>query len=447
MLYTMIEAEALIYKSYLRAIGNIQETDDSKVKKIKLTRRLFDLLDSPDLGQRFVLVTGSKGKGSTSRFISSLLGHLGFKVGLFTSPHLVNFNERIRINGKAISDDDFIRLSKKLEKPFEMIEMKLAPDEYQGPIGLSLAIAALYFKENQTDINVIECGRGGEFDDTNILSNEWAVITPIMEEHLPNLGPTIEHIITHKLGIVKAETKFIYISQQADILAKIEAELRKKFVENVSYYGRDFYSKNISLHAAGTVFDVKTSKERYQQIALPLLGGFNAINVATAIKVCEDIINAPISPIILKNCFQTIQWPGRCEIVSRNPTVIVDGAINERSAKYVQELLASIPGKKIVSIVGIPANKDYKGVIKVLSQFSSKIIVTKPDISHLDFPSDATTFAQSIINNSLETNLLNEAVEIAKKEHAVDIIVIVGTQTLIANAKRIWNHNLMDIGL
>ncbi|MFN7251651.1 MAG: bifunctional folylpolyglutamate synthase/dihydrofolate synthase [Anaerobacillus sp.] len=447
MLYTMIEAEALIYKSYLRAIGNIQETDDSKVKKIKLTRQLFDLLDSPDLGQRFVLVTGSKGKGSISRFISSLLGHLGFKVGLFTSPHLVNFNERIRINGKAISDDDFIRLSKKLEKPFEMIEMKLALDEYQGPIGLSLAIAALYFKENQTDINVIECGRGGEFDDTNILSNEWAVITPIMEEHLPNLGPTIEHIITHKLGIVKAQTKFVYISQQADILAKIEAELRKKFVENVSYYGRDFYSENISLHAAGTIFDVKTSKERYQQIALPLLGGFNAINGATAIKVCEDIINAPISPIILKNCFQTIRWPGRCEIVSRNPTVIVDGAINERSAKYVQELLASIPGKKIVSIVGIPANKDYKGVIKVLSEFSSKIIVTKPDISHLKFPSDAAIYAQTFLQNSLETDLLVEAVEIAKKEHAVDIIVIIGTQTLIANAKRIWNHSLMDIGL
>jgi dihydrofolate synthase / folylpolyglutamate synthase len=447
MLNTMIEAEELIYKSYLRAIGNIEETDDSKVKKIKLTRQLFDLLDSPDLGQRYILVTGSKGKGSTSRFISSLLGHLGFKVGLFTSPHLVNFNERIRINGKAISDDDFIRLSNKLEKPFTMIEKKLAPDEYQGPIGLSLAIAALYFKENQTDINVIECGRGGEFDDTNILSNEWAVITPIMEEHLPNLGPTIEDIITHKLGIVKGPTKFVYISQQSDILPIVDAQLRKKIVDNISYYGRDFYAEDISLDAAGTGFDVRTPKESYQKIKLPLLGGFNAINVATSIKVCEDIIKRPISPTILKNCFQTIQWPGRCEIVSRHPTVIIDGAINEKSAKYVQQLLGSIPGKKIVSIVGIPANKDYKGVIKVLSEFSSKIVITKPDISHLKFPSDAVIYAQTFLKNSLETDLLVEAVEIAKKEHAVDIIVIVGTQTLIANAKRIWNHSLMDIGL
>ena len=446
MLTSMREAEDLIYQSYLRAVRNIKETDDSKVKKIELTRQLFQLLHSPDTGQKFILVTGSKGKGSTSRFISSLLAHLGLKVGLFTSPHLVHFNERIRINGKAISDHDFIRLSNKVLKPFNMIEAQLSSDEYQGPIGISLAIATLYFKENNTDINVIECGRGGEFDDTNILANEWAVITPIMAEHVPHLGPTIDHIISHKLGIIKPSTQSVYISEQYENVPKVEAKIRAKEVSRVSYYGKNFVAKNISLHSGGTIFDVETDYDLYPQLNLPLLGGFQAVNIATAIKVCEDIIEKKMSYTTLKECFGSIQWPGRCEIIDHHPTVILDGAINEKSARFVQEVLERIGGKQIVSIVGVPADKDYKGVINVLSEFSSKIIITKPDISHLAFPEDAINYAQSLLSNSVETNVLKEAVALAKQEPTVDIILIVGTQTLIANAKRLWNHSLMDIG-
>ncbi len=442
----MKEAENLIYRSYLRAIGNINETADAKVKNIDLTRQLFELLNSPDSEQKFILVTGSKGKGSTSRFISSLLTHLGFKVGLFTSPHLVHFNERIRINGKAISDQDFIRLSNKVLKPFNTIETQLSSDEYQGPIGVSLAIATLYFKEKNTDINVIECGRGGEFDDTNILRNEWAVITPIMTEHLPQLGPTIDDIISHKLGIIKPTTKSVYVSEQYENLPNVKMKMSTKEISQISYYGMNFVAKNISLHSGGTIFDVETEYNLYPQLNLPLLGSFQAVNIATAIKVCEDIIRKKLNYSTLKQCFASIQWPGRCEIIDHHPTIILDGAINEKSAKFVQEVLEKIGGKQIVSIIGVPTDKDYRGVIKVLSEFSNKLIITKPDISHLAFPDDAINYAQSLLSNSVETNVLAEAVALTKQEPNVDIILIVGTQTLIANAKRLWNHSLMDLG-
>lgn len=440
----MKEAEDLIYKSYLRAIDNINETDDALVKKPNLTRELFNLLNDPDTGQKFILVTGSKGKGSTARCISSLLGYLGFKVGLFTSPHLVNFNERIRINGVAISDQAFIRLSNKIVEPFHKIEERLSSSDYQGPIGVSLAIAAMYFKENKTDINVIECGRGGKFDDTNILNNEWAVITPIMEEHITQLGPTIDDIISHKLGIIKPSTNFVYISKQDELLLKINAEIK---VKNARYYGEDFRSLNVEVRSDGTLFDVKTKNWTYGHIKLPLLGGFHAINVATAIQVCEDIYQKPINKQTVNECFSSLNWPGRCEIIDYNPTVIIDGAINEKTAKYVQELLDHFKGKTIVSIVGVPANKDYKGVIKVVSQFSKKIILTKPDISHLIFPTDAKEFADTLLIEANETELLAEAVQLAKEQQSVDVILIVGTQTLIANAKRIWGQSLLDIGL
>lgn len=154
------QVEDMIYSSYLRAINNITQTLDEEVRKPELTRVLLDAVGSPDRNQKYILVTGSKGKGSTSRFISSLLSHLGYKVGLFTSPHLVDFNERIRVNGQAIATEDFVRLGNVIRGGFHQIEEQLAADEYQGPVGVALAIAALYFKEKGTDINVIECGRG-----------------------------------------------------------------------------------------------------------------------------------------------------------------------------------------------------------------------------------------------------------------------------------------------
>ncbi|WP_428907994.1 bifunctional folylpolyglutamate synthase/dihydrofolate synthase [Niallia sp. Krafla_26] len=443
---TMKEAEDLIYQSYLRAINHINETKDAKVKKPELTRELFDHLGSPDQNQKFILVTGSKGKGSTSRFISSLLSHLGFKVGLFTSPHLVRFNERIRIDGKAISDEDFVRLSNRLVEPFQMIESELKSNEYQGPIGLALAIAIMYFKENQTDINIIECGRGGLYDDTNILQNEWAVITPIMEEHLINLGPTIDDVIDHKLDIIKNETKFVYLSEQHEHLPKVLGKIHEWGLNQLSTYGKDFIAKNIAISARGTIFDIETSNHTYCNLKLPLLGSFQAINVATAVKLCEDILGESIDTSILKECYGRIQWPGRCEIIDQHPTVIVDGAINEKSARYIEEVVRKINCNHVVSVVGVPENKDYKGVIRVVSEFSQKIIVTKPDISHLVFPEDGGKVAKSFLTNSVEAPILAEAIQLAKQEQGVDTILIIGTQTLIANAKRLWNQDLMDIG-
>lgn len=447
MLKTMKEAEDLIYRSYLRAAKNITETNDAKVRKPELTRELLHLLQSPDKGQRYILVTGSKGKGSTSRMISSLLAHLGYKVGLFSSPHLVHFNERIRINGKAISNDDFIQLSNEIEKHVQQIEEKLAPNQYIGPIGINLAIAVLYFKENNTDINVIECGRGGRFDDVNILQNEYAVITPIMEEHLLHLGPTLKDIVSHKIGIVKPGTKAVYVSKQRGALPMI-TECLKPFPHlKKAYYPEDFSTKQIALDAEGTSFTIETNRATYENLSLPLLGSFQAENAATAVKLCEDIIEHAIPYEILSQCFRSMQWPGRGEIIAHHPTVILDGAINAQSARYLQEVVQHLGSQNIVSIIGVPADKDYKGVIRVMADFSQKLIITKPDISHLTFPDDAFAYAKTLLPSASETSMLAEAYSLAKEVPDVDTILIVGTQTLIANAKRLWQQSLLDIGM
>lgn len=441
------QVEDMIYSSYLRAINNITETLDEQVRKPELTRRLLDFIGSPDHHQQYILVTGSKGKGSTSRIISSLLSHLGYKVGLFTSPHLVDFNERIRINGQAIPAEDFIRLGNIVHEGFHSIEEQLASDEYQGPVGIALAIAALYFKENHTDFNVIECGRGGRFDDTNVLNNDWAVITPIIEEHVANLGPDLNSIALHKLGIVKNKDTNVYISKQkSSVHATIEATLTSN---PVLYYDEQFLATHITTTPYGTTFDVETHKGVYPSLSIPLLGQFQALNAATALALCEDIAGGPLNRELVYNCFAKLQWPGRCEVISHDPLTIIDGAIHRESASYLAELIQFVNpdhSHSVTSIIGVPKDKDYAGVIEVLSTVSDQLIVTRPDISHLSFPTDALLIAKGFIEQSLEFPYLEDALTHIKAHSPSEIIIIVGTQTLIGNAKRLFGQSLLDIG-
>lgn len=442
------QVEDMIYSSYLRAINNITETLDEHVRKPELTRSLLDSIGSPDNNQKYILVTGSKGKGSTSRFISSLLSHLGYKVGLFTSPHLVDFNERIRIDGKAIHPDDFIRLGNVVSTGFSSIEQQLAPNEYQGPVGVALAIATLYFRENRTDFNVIECGRGGAFDDTNVLKNDWAVITPIIEEHLVNLGPDLSSITQHKLGIIKPCTNHVYISKQRpNVLGIIKNHL---FSNSVLYYNEQFSAGNIITTAYGTTFDVETKQANYPSLSIPLLGQFQALNASTAIALCEEITGGALDEEVVRTGLAHLQWPGRCEVICHKPLTIVDGAIHRESANYLAELIKLVNPERtysVTSIIGVPRDKDYAGVFEVMSTVSDRLIVTKPDISHLLFPEDALLVAQKFIEESLEFPYLHQALAYIKENQPNDILVIVGTQTLIGNAKRSFGQSLLDIGL
>ncbi len=446
MITTMKEAEYMVYRSYLKARDHLTSTKDEIIKKPHLTRELLDKIGAPDLNKKIVLVTGSKGKGSTSRMISSLLSNLGYKVGLFTSPQLVKFNERIRIDGKMISDHDYIRLSNKIAPIVDEIESKLKIDEYQGPVGIVLALALLYFAEHNVDYYVIECGRGCKYDDTNVIRNQWAIITPIMEEHLNNLGSTIYDVVNHKLGIIKDTTKKVIIGrQQNDILANISTKVEllhnNGFNFSIDYYGKQFSAENIKVTTNGTQFSVITLFDIYQNLHLSLLGGFQAENGAVAIRAVEEILkdeNQQLNKEVVENTFANLQWPGRLEIIGQNPTVIVDGTINRRSAVYVKEVVEKLNAKKIAAIIGVPEDKDYQGVIEVAASFADYLIITQPDITYKTFTKEAINVAKHYNEQAYSLPNLNEAVNFAFDIPDLDLLLIMGTQSLVANAKRIW---------
>lgn len=479
------EAEDLIYRSYLRAAPHLPSAGDERVRKPQLTRRLLDLLGAPDRGRRFVLVTGSKGKGSTSRLVSSLLSRLGYKVGLFTSPHLVDYRERIRIDGRAIGEADFVRVAQRIEPAWAEVERGLDAATYQGPVGVSLAIAVSWFAEQGTDINVVECGRGGRYDDANVLANESAVVTAIMEEHVRELGPGLGDIVRHKLGIVKSADSRLYVGAQredaldaikkalaaaensaighdraetesanGDMLAAMDTTIAHNGAscrcERISIAGEAFAAEHVAMSARGTTFDVRTERALYRGLALPLLGAFQADNAAIAVQVCEDIAGTALDPGTVATCFAGLQWPGRCEIVSREPLTIVDGAIHRDSAAYLASVVSSLglgAGARVAAVVGVPKDKDYAGVIKTLASVASRILVTRPDVSHLAFPEDALDVARRYCpDGSAAYPLLADALEALRAGPVPDCILIVGTQTLIGNAQRLYGQGLEDIG-
>ncbi|CAI6080594.1 bifunctional folylpolyglutamate synthase/dihydrofolate synthase [Cohnella sp. JJ-181] len=459
---TQREAEDLVYRSYLRAAPHLPAAGDEQVRSPHLTRRLLDLMGAPDREQRCILVTGSKGKGSTSRMISSLLSHLGYKVGLFTSPHLVDYRERIRVDGRAIGEADFVRLARRVEPAWAEIECGLGASTYQGPVGVSLAIAVGWFAEQGTDINVVECGRGGRYDDTNALANDWAVVTPVLEEHVRELGPGIGDIVRHKLGIVKSASTRVYVGKQRDDVREIvKAELESigaKWRDSAGdsrhparFEDETFAAERVAMTARGTAFDVRTAHTRYADLNLPLLGEFQADNAALAVQACEDIAGAALDPATVAGCFARLQWPGRCEIVSRAPLTVVDGAIHRDSAAYLVRVVGSLglgADARIAAIVGVPKDKDYAGVIETLAAVASRVLVTRPDVSHLAFPDDALEIARRYCPaGSAAFPLLADALDAL---HAAgpspDCILIVGTQTLIGNAKRLYGQGLEDIG-
>jgi len=440
---TMIEAVPYIYSSLLKAKPFQSEENDAVTRAPHLTKELLSCLDLIPSRDKVILVTGSKGKGSTSRMMAAILRKMGLKVGLFTSPHLIDYNERIRVNGKAISDEAFLSYLNEHAPIMDKITASITnPQHYLGPTGILLSVALAHFQSEATDINVIEIGRGGAYDDTNVLKNKWAVLSKVMEEHLGFLGHSLEDIVRHKVGIVKECTDYSVVGKQSEEALEMMKEMVGK---SAAFYGEDYMPANVVASLSGSTFTLQTKFGRYDDLSLPLLGSFQVENAALAIQACETVIGEALPRDSLKEALRELRWPGRLEVVAENPTVVLDGSINRVSAAYLKEVLPLVDSRKIATIIAVPSNKDYEGVIKVCSEFSDILVVTRPDNSHKMFPDDALAVARKYHAGAVEVDWLSEAVALVRTLEPT-LIFVVGTQSMIGSAKEIWKDSLMDIG-
>lgn len=334
-------------------------------------RTLLSMLGNPHKSMKYVHIAGTNGKGSTSAMTASILREAGYCVGLYTSPCLRSFNERIRINGVMITDTEIMELTERIRLCCEKMEDR--PTEFE----MVTALAFLYFKQAECDIVVLEVGMGGEFDATNIIDcPEVAAITAIGLDHTEFLGNTIEEIARTKSGIIKPGCDAVVYEQDECILNEIQKHCSSIGVRmNVTDFSK---IRPLSHSLEGQCFDF----EKYRSLQIRLLGKHQLKNAAMAVKITECLISRGfrISESAIRLGLSRAKWDARFEILGVSPVFILDGGHNPQCADTIAETLSEyLPNVKPVFLMGVLADKDYKSILKKLVPLGAHFVTVTPE--------------------------------------------------------------------
>lgn len=428
---TRKQAEDFIYKSYLKAAQYQSfNSKDSQKRRNDLT---FDLIRKKS-NTPCTLITGSKGKGSVSNMISQIL-QTKYNVGLMTSPHIVDFCERFQINGEKISNEDFIKQISLIENEIETIDKSLPKDVCISPMGIQTYLALNYFNSRHTQFNIFECGKGAKFDDVNNILHDYAVINSIFLEHTRELGETLPEIAEDKSHVITGEQKCVYVANQVPEVLRIIKNRADKLNVPLKIYGKDFWAENIKFTQEGMLFDINLNGQLYPDILVPLLGEHQAKNCALALAFCKDVLGE-FDLIKVRKYLSRINWPGRMEVISQAPFILLDACINSAACENVVKVLSYLSIDNVTLIVGIPDDKDYIGVVKNMEQNSSSIILTKSQNPHYIFTNHQQENLRKEGIETLWTDSVSEALTLAKKKNRP--IVILGTTSVIAEVKNIF---------
>jgi dihydrofolate synthase/folylpolyglutamate synthase len=336
---------------------------------------LVDVLGSPQLTYPTIHIGGTNGKTTTSRMIDSLLFEMGLRTGRFTSPHLETYLERISINGQPIVPKEMIFSFNDIAAYLDLMDSK-----FEHPISYFEALTALAFTafaEHPIDVGVIEVGMGGEWDATNVVLADVSVLMPIDLDHTEYLGETLAEIAQTKAGIIK-ESGFIVLAQQ-------EPEAAKELLKRAASVGADVVREGIeyavmsrSVAVGGQLLTIRGAQDTYEDIFLPLHGKHQASNAAAALAAVEAFFGDQELDIeAVRAGFAAVTSPGRCEVLHRDPTIILDAAHNPHGAAAIAETIQSeFTFDEIIGVVAPMGDKDIRGILLELEQVMDSIIVT-----------------------------------------------------------------------
>lgn len=439
------EAIAYIFRS-LRKLGGKTRGLDELTRDVSPTLTLLkthNLLRRP---RQYGVVTGSKGKGSTTVIAARLLEQLGHTVGMITSPHLVTYRERIRVNGRAIPEADLLRILEELAPTIDSIEAGLNERQYFSPQGIFLAIALRWFDEQGVNAAILEVGRGGRFDDIAVVPNRLALFTPIMLEHTEHLGETLERIAWHKAGIIKPHCYAYSVPQAPEVLAMLQAEADAQDAEFAWIAPND-----MGQYRGQTENGILMELGRYGVVEISLLGRYQVANATLAVQGVGNMHSrlpgishgAPAYVEAIRAGLKRVNWPGRLQKLQDRPAVYLDGAINAESARLAAQSLEGRLTDPIIGIIGVPEDKDYLGVYTELGLLCEALILTETTRNvTLRFPERerALAAARRFNNDVTHTETLDAAVDLALERAGSDgTVLIFGTQSIVADAIQRWN--------
>lgn len=340
------------------------------VPGLSRTRELLARIGNPQDKLKFVHIAGTNGKGSTASMLASILRAAGYRTGLYTSPYILCFNERMQVNGEMISDEELTEITEFVRPHAEA--MQDHPTEFE----LVTAIAMEYFMRHNCEIVSLEVGMGGEWDSTNVISvPEASVICNIGLDHTDVLGATLEEIAAAKAGIIKGGDAIIYRGRESvervfeDTCEKTDTRLHKADFDGIRLHRADF---------SGQCFDLGARKA----LEIPLLGEHQLKNAAVVIATVDALTQKgwKITEEQLRAGLKTVAWPGRFELLRKKPVFFVDGGHNPQCmaalAKNLEQYLA---GRRLIALTGVMADKDYLDMYRMTEQYFSAFVTVTPN--------------------------------------------------------------------
>ncbi len=390
-------------------------------------------LDNPEKKIKFIHVAGSNGKGSIASALATILHLSGYHTGLYTSPHLVKFNERICINGKPVSDKNIVEAYRAVKS---VHYGKREPTFFE----FATAMAFYEFGKNNLDWAVIETGMGGRLDATNIVKPELSIITNISLEHQSYLGHTLIDIAKEKGGIIKKNTPVVTGVQQPEVIETLKRTAKLHFSD--FYRFKDSFRVRRNKNGSFNYYGIENV---WHNIHTGLTGNHQIDNAALVLAACE-ILNKAGAKLELENIKSGLvqnKWPGRLEVISDSPLIILDGAHNliasRNLAKYLSENLNK---KKTTLIIGILDDKPYKAMLKCLLPMCHRVIFTCPEIDRALSTKKLYKTAKNIHPNLSAIDNVEQAVIHAVKTSSPDeAVCIAGSLYVVGEAKEAFEKH------
>lgn len=417
---------------------------ENKIRpRLEPTRRAVELLGDPQHSFRVIHVTGTNGKTSTTRFIERILRELGLRTGRFTSPHLLKINERLSVNGEPISDQVFYELWEDTKPVLEIVDAELAAAG-EDPLTYFEALAALgfaVFADAPVDVLVLEVGMGGAWDSTNVADGDVAVFTPVGLDHTDRLGNTLTEIAETKSGIIKPNAIVVSAFQHSSV-TEVLKDVASKTADAWAELGTEFEILKSEQELYGQRFSMRGLAGEYHDLYLPLLGDYQVENAALAIAAVEAFVGGGKQRImddVLRVALADASSPGRLQVISREPLIVLDAAHNPQGAQVLAGALqTSFVTNQFIGVLAVLGEKDAVGILRALEPVLTEVVITKtssPRAIEIEVLEDLAieVFGEHRVRTAFN---VAQAMELAKEmlnEGVGQAVIAAGSVSLVAD--------------
>ncbi|HEV8336360.1 MAG TPA: folylpolyglutamate synthase/dihydrofolate synthase family protein [Candidatus Polarisedimenticolia bacterium] len=419
---------------YLFALQRLGARPGTQVVSTLLAR-----LGDPQNSFPSILIAGTNGKGSTAAFLASMLRCAGLKTGLYTSPHLVQFEERITVNGEMIAPTSVARLATVIQEHVEQMGARGGDLERPTFFESTTAMAFRHFQDVDVDVAVLEVGMGGRLDATNVVDAVTCLFTPIDLDHRQHLGEDVATIAWEKAGILKSGSRAITAPQSPEVM---EVLLRASAVRGATLLEAEGIWR-IAERAQGTMTLISgvDSSHRMENLVLSLAGRHQRTNAALAVAAASRLPNLheKITEEAIRRGLAETRWPGRCEIAGEQPTILLDGAHNPASARALRRFLLEnykSQGRKVVMVFGAMMDKDLDGIMEALFPCAQRIVLTRAETPRAADPVVLESVARRHHDSVIRAPGLSAALSAAKAEAGPSgVVCVTGSLYLVGDVK------------